>query len=546
MTITFKIFPAFDAYIYMPVQLAIWEQNPLLRTFLNDRRYRAILEPAGTDYGDENAIKKMANAIRNDQPAIAVCDPMALINFVESSENQGLKNLHLKVFGSLIKKPPFWIVDKCPAQDTLERLRPFTHVIYHNSNLQTGHFIGRHFLNRYEYDKRPNKKEAPLGKDLDELTNFYLDNQAHAAAITADLLGIAIAKTCAPDDAYKACYEGMDIVYSYSKHFRHFITTAFITSERILNEHEEFIVSFLSANISAMLLYEFMAGHHESVFLKLARDGKNSKDETAPSGTVAESLKAQVYLPGIKISESGLQEAAKFAHDMVMKERLYDPHLRISKSDWDAAVELTNPGGSIGALRDSFYTLVDDELVVKATKRVNDKLRKVFKASVNWRERYIGPIRETFVFFIAMIGSLGAVAYAFSYSPTGTNDVYELWEAVDKVNFFKGVLITMAVILVARSFVPWLADASTRRISENRLIACAIIILVLLGVMFALVIFDYWSHEKNYDRFYRSLGDVADTAILTSYVLFFVGLLFRNGRIYRAITRLWKNITRKD
>lgn len=204
-----NIYLAADAVMYLPLYVA--KEKGVFQTLLPD--IETNLYPTGGDY---DAIRRMReDNISTDKSliAIAIADP----NGIKSFKN-------VRVIASLIDRLSFWAISRkdvdLSQEDVVQNI--FSEVIYYNSNLITGHKVGKNF-----YDKENLTSKQTVNQLGNEFN--YLDNEG-SIIITPDLLKIA----------HYQVLDNVHINYHFAKGDRYipsdYITTAIITNKCCLKE----------------------------------------------------------------------------------------------------------------------------------------------------------------------------------------------------------------------------------------------------------------------------------------------------------------------
>jgi len=310
---------ASNAFIYLPLYLA--ESYDLFSVAqVGDRPpARLVTSPdftfvtkRATVEGDRNAIDEMIDLTERGQLAFALGDPLEIIEAkAEPSE--------LVVLGTIVKRPPFWVVDGHEAK-TIDDLIIDNIIFYDRDALQTGHYLGRFIADRKRLraaSRFPVIKE--VGRELDLLIKKKQAGLPNCGAVTADILGIARA---VHRTGFEQCKPILPIFEQ--KEFQNFVSSAFITHRRVLKDGMQVATILLDALKRAMGMV-----HDLPVVARLCR-------EQSKKGYFREQLKLTTEEKQIK--QLSATESIWVAR-RIIEDKLFLTDFTISVADWDRAAK---------------------------------------------------------------------------------------------------------------------------------------------------------------------------------------------------------------
>jgi hypothetical protein len=317
MPIPVTIVRASNDFIYLPLHVAenhgIFEAVQLYhgpdRPSPRDEPTCDVTSKRSLVEGDCNAINEMIDLVQSNKIAFAFCDPLEIVE----SKIEDPKNLI--VFGAVIKRPPFWIVNSKEGATKILDLKPsVNHLIFYGESLQTGHTIGKRVFDLLELKKPMAEFVSKVGEEINQLINWKATGQIGGAALTVDLIGMARAihrRKCA-------------LVLSIAEQdgFQSFVTTAFVTHRLIWARHPDIVQIILRAVKLAILT--FRASPDEICRQQSRRELFREQRKVATDETVPDEMDAP---------------ECKLVSTLLVHDNLYDVDLTISKADWEGAAK---------------------------------------------------------------------------------------------------------------------------------------------------------------------------------------------------------------
>lgn len=329
MTTKVTIVRASNAFIYLPLYLAEsydlfsvvqGGDSPLLTRWIRSGPEFTFVSRRATVEGDRNAIDEMIDLTEQGQLSFALGDPLEII---ESKADPS----ELIVLGTIVKRPPFWVVNGHEAK-TIDELNIDNIVFYDRETLQTGHYLGRFIA-----DKKHIKGSArfpvikEVGRELDFLIEKKRAGFRNCGAVTVDILGIAraIHRT-----GFDQCKPVLPIFEQ--KEFQNFVSSAFITHRRVLKDGTHVATILLEAMQKAVAML-----HDLPVLAKLCREQSKRK-----------SFREQLKVTTEEKQPKNLSTAESlWVAQRIIDDRLYLTDFMISPADWDRAVKSDRWTGSV-------------------------------------------------------------------------------------------------------------------------------------------------------------------------------------------------------
>jgi hypothetical protein len=318
MTRKVKIVRASNAFIYLPLYMAeeyeLFDRVQRSGNPFDSRRLDFTFSSVRTDKeGDRNAIDEMIKLVGTGEIAFALGDPMEI---VESR----IDPTELVVFGAIVKRPPFWIVNGHNAKTILD-LKIQNLIYYERDTLQTGNYLGR-FIS----DKLKLKESAQfavvdeVGLELDELIGMKHKGIPDCGGLTVDLLGMARAVN---KTGFKQCRPILSL--HKQPEFRNFICTAFVTHKKVLKDETRAVEVLLQALSQAVQIVNLtpavVAKHCQKLSTKkfFREQLRITRLDDPPKGlTAAESdwvarviLNDEIYSTDFSISEADWEKTAR-------------------------------------------------------------------------------------------------------------------------------------------------------------------------------------------------------------------------------------------
>lgn len=315
MSETVTIIRASNAFIYLPLYLAekkrFFDQEQQSEDVFKEPVYSYVSRRAAVE-GDYEALVEMREMARTGKPVLAVCDPLELFNVP-----QGAKDF--TIVGALIKRPPFWVVNATPV-DSIEQLK-IRKLIYYSERLKTGNFLGR-----FVHSHKPRKDQtfadiSEVGEELDFLIEQKKDAQPDDwSAISVDLLGLARARG-KPKNDVNYCAP----VYFLGERFEKFITTAFVTTKTIAEDHPQAI----------HILTRAIARAIKVINLNLHDTAQLCQEVSASFDFFRSQLLIQ---PDTGKPNPLNDEESRWAAWQIINRQFYSEELRIAPDEWKGAV----------------------------------------------------------------------------------------------------------------------------------------------------------------------------------------------------------------
>lgn len=325
MSIFVKLITAAKPFIYLPIYAAL--HLKLTELYDADPIYKLELaEPGTEELGDDNAIYKLqqVSAVEG-RPAIAVCDPVELIDF------HGNRN-DFRVIGAFIKKPSFWLIQSGSRLTTLDAI-PISRLerLIHYPAGNTGYIIANDIIKRCECPGRIVRIRKPLGQELDTLLSFCNKDDTAVAAVSGDVLGYYITKCAIERHEYEGCLTAATtmanfcIVYNLSTMQHEFLNTGFVIHKSMLENHKNFICSFLAAISTSVIQFNIASEPIRKVYATIANDRRFSDQKTVNG--VPTPLPAGI-----------LEDAVERCYRHLLNEQIYSADLLITKAAWSNAI----------------------------------------------------------------------------------------------------------------------------------------------------------------------------------------------------------------
>src|SRR4029077_8565656 len=157
-----------------------------------------------TAIGDRNAIKEMLELTEEGNIAFALGSPLQILKCGEDPAK-------LAVFGAIVKRPPFWIVNGERNAEDISSLKLQNLIFYDEDTLQTGNYLGNFICDQLELPQGSRLTDVQeVGRELSLLFEKKRSGANDWGALTVNLLGLARA-------VHKTGQERCRLVLSLSK-----------------------------------------------------------------------------------------------------------------------------------------------------------------------------------------------------------------------------------------------------------------------------------------------------------------------------------------
>jgi hypothetical protein len=374
----FCIWLATESFLYLPIfalrDLKILEDVAKA----NGRSFEIELRTAN---GDADAARCMLEeSLPCDTIHVAIGDPVSAVRDLLDDKSSKDSFNALRVIGSLLKKPPFWLVSNIPQKEFLAHADK-ARLVHYNPSLATGYALGQVVADSYNI-KKGSIDLVDYGNELDK---FFIEDTTELdptprLVLTADALGLASLQTFNANQFHVFT----DTMITKQKRF---LTTGITVHKENVKQNSFELAIFLKACRLASSLFSGSVAPVEALCRELLRvDREEFSDQLDIERYIPKELnfpdtkqgkvreRAEKRKRKIKISNF-LDDVAKNVSERITAERIYGEGQDVTLLDWDASV------------RSQFHVLAPDE-VLKKDRNERKLLVQAFSKVYHREERY--------------------------------------------------------------------------------------------------------------------------------------------------------------